>query len=139
MAVGSAVPPTDMSSLDALLDVLGAALGATHKVTDQHWLPRSRQIGITGRSISPSLYIGLGVSGKFNHMAGVRAAGMVVLVNSDPSAPGFSFCDFGMVADWREVVPLFTTELRRHQGGSFGGGIQRRMTTDGTVLPVHDN
>ena len=73
--------------LDPLLDVLGAELGATRKVTDKGWLPRARQIGITGQSIGPRLYIALGISGRFNHMVGVRGAGYIVAINADPAQP----------------------------------------------------
>ena len=86
-------------------------LGATRKVTDQGWLPRARQIGITGHSISPRLFVALGASGKFNHMVGVRNAGTILAVNPDRSAPVFDWCDVGIVADWREVVPELTAQL----------------------------
>jgi electron transfer flavoprotein alpha subunit len=69
-------------------------------------MPHSRQIGITGRSVSPRLYVGLGLSGKFNHTVGFRGAGLVVAINSDPAAPIFDACDLGLVGDWREIVPL---------------------------------
>jgi electron transfer flavoprotein alpha subunit len=97
--------------LDPLLERLGAQLGATRKVTDENWLPHAKQIGITGRSISPVLYVAIGVSGKFNHMVGVRASGMVLAINSDPSAPVFEHCDVGIIGDWRETVPLMVQEL----------------------------
>jgi electron transfer flavoprotein alpha subunit len=105
VGVGAAVSPDEYPSLDGLLQALGAELGASRKVTDRGWLPRARQIGITGRAISPRLYVALGVSGKFNHMVGVRGAGLVLAVNVDPAAPVFEAADIGLVADWREVVP----------------------------------
>jgi electron transfer flavoprotein alpha subunit len=85
-----------------------ATLAATRKVTDKAWMPRSRQVGLTGHSIRPDLYVALAVSGKFNHMVGVRAAGTVLAVNSDPTAPVFDACDVGIVGDWTEIVPLLT-------------------------------
>ena len=111
VGVGMGVAPHEYGELDGLLAVLGAELGATRKVTDQGWLPRARQIGITGHSISPRLYIGLGLSGKFNHSVGIRGAGTILAVNPDPSAPVFDWCDVGIVADWREVVPELTDRL----------------------------
>ena len=80
-------------------------------MTDQGWLPRSRQVGITGRSIAPQLYIGVGLSGKFNHAIGIRAAGTVLAVNNDPDAPIWDHADIGIVADWHDVVPLLTARL----------------------------
>ena len=75
--------------------LLGAELAATRKVTDKGWAPRARQVGITGRSIAPRLYLAVGLSGKFNHMVGVRAAGTIVAINDDPGALVFSQCDIG--------------------------------------------
>ena len=72
--------------MQPLLDALGAELAATRKVTDKGWQPRSRQVGITGRSISPRLYVAVGLSGKFNHMVGVRGAGKILAINSEPGA-----------------------------------------------------
>ena len=111
VGVGQGVSPEDYAALDGLLELLGAELGATRKVTDQGWLPRARQIGITGHSISPRLFVALGSSGKFNHMVGVRNAGTILAVNPDRSAPVFDWCDVGIVADWREVVPELTAQL----------------------------
>jgi electron transfer flavoprotein alpha subunit len=106
VGVGTAVAPDEYDELRPLLDALGAELGATRKVTDRGWLPRARQIGITGRSIGPRLYVAVGLSGKFNHMVGVRGAGCVLAINTDPDALVFGACDVGIVADWRDVVPL---------------------------------
>lgn len=104
IGVGTGVEVGDYPQLQPLLDALGAELAATRKVTDRGWLPRSRQVGITGRSISPQLYVAVGLSGKFNHMVGVRRAGIVVAINRDPEALVFSAADIGIVGDWREVV-----------------------------------
>jgi electron transfer flavoprotein alpha subunit len=111
VCVGQGVGPDEYDELRPLLGALGAELGATRRVTDREWLPRSRQIGITGHSVAPVLYIGIAVSGKFNHMVGVSGAGTIFVVNSDPEAPAFSWCDIGIVADWRAVVPLLTEAL----------------------------
>ena len=113
VAVGAGVPPDRYGELSELLRFLSAELVGTRKVTDQGWLPRSRQIGLTGHSIGPRLYLALGLSGKFNHLVGVRRAGTVLAVNTDPSAPVFAGSDIGIVADWREIVPLLTAGLAR--------------------------
>jgi electron transfer flavoprotein alpha subunit len=112
IGVGTGVLPEEYALLSPLAALLGAELGATRKVTDKGWAPRSRQVGITGRSIAPRLYVALGLSGKFNHMVGVRAAGTILAVNPDPAAPVFTHCDIGIVGDWHEVVPLLQGALR---------------------------
>lgn len=112
VAVGLAVGPDEYDALTPLTSVLGAELGATRKVTDRGWLPRSRQIGITGRSIAPRLLVSIGASGKFTHMVGVRATGTILAVNGTPDAPVFAFADAGIVGDWREVLPLLVAEIR---------------------------
>ena len=111
IGVGMGVKPEDYSQIEPLLDVLDAQLAATRKVTDKAWLPRARQIGITGHSIAPLLYIGIGVSGKFNHSVGIRAAGTVLAVNNDADALIFDHADIGIVGDWHEVVPRLAARL----------------------------
>jgi electron transfer flavoprotein alpha subunit len=111
VGVGQGVAPEDYPALDPLLAVLGAELAATRKVTDRGWLPRARQVGITGRSIAPRLYVLLGASAKFNHMAGVRAARTVLAVNPDADAPAFASADVGIVGAWHDVVPLLVPAL----------------------------
>jgi electron transfer flavoprotein alpha subunit len=111
VGLGTGVPPDEYGALQPLLDLLGAELGATRKVTDKGWLPRARQVGITGRSIAPRLYVALGVHGKFNHMVGVRAAKTVLAVNTAPNALVFDAADVGIVGDWRDVVPLLTARV----------------------------
>ena len=113
IGVGTGVTPEEYEELSPLAAVLGAELAATRKVTDKGWAPRARQVGITGRSIAPRLYVAVGLSGKFNHMVGVRAAGTILAVNADRDAPVFEHCDVGVVGDWHEVVPLLQSALRR--------------------------
>ncbi|HUO47790.1 MAG TPA: electron transfer flavoprotein subunit alpha/FixB family protein, partial [Acidimicrobiales bacterium] len=111
VAVGQGVAPEDYGGLEPLCKVLSAELAATRKVTDKGWMPRGRQVGITGHSVAPALYVVIGASGKFNHMVGARGAGVVVAVNSDPEALVFGCADIGIVADWREAVPLLVDAL----------------------------
>ena len=112
IGVGRGVPPDEYGALEPLRELLGAELGATRKVTDEGWLPRSRQIGITGRSIAPRLCVSVGASGKFNHSVGLRAARTLLAINNDASAPIFQAADTGIVADWRDALPLLVDELR---------------------------
>ncbi|HEX6381353.1 MAG TPA: FAD-binding protein, partial [Acidimicrobiia bacterium] len=100
------------AALDPLLGVLGAELGATRKVTDKGWLPHARQIGLTGRSIAPNLYVAVALSGKFNHMVGVRSAGTILAINEERDMPVFAAADVGIIGDWREVVSALVAELR---------------------------
>jgi electron transfer flavoprotein alpha subunit len=113
IGVGAGVMPEEYEQLSGLAAVVGAELAATRKVTDKGWAPRARQVGITGRSIAPRLYVAVGLSGKFNHMVGVRAAGTILAVNADRDAPVFEHCDVGIVGDWHQVVPLLQEALRR--------------------------
>jgi electron transfer flavoprotein alpha subunit len=116
IGVGTGVAPDEYALLSSLAAILGAELAATRKVTDKGWAPRARQVGLTGRAIAPRLYVALGLSGKFNHMVGVRAAGTILAINQDRDAPVFGHCDVGVVGDWHEVVPLLSDALRRHAG-----------------------
>jgi electron transfer flavoprotein alpha subunit len=111
VGVGQGVAPEEYGDLDRLLKVLGAELGASRKVTDKGWLPRARQIGITGHSVAPALYVAIGVSGKFNHIVGARGAGTIVVINNDPEARILDWADVAIVGDWREVVPLLVDAL----------------------------
>jgi electron transfer flavoprotein alpha subunit len=115
VGVGVGVPPERYGELDPLLHVLNAEMATTRKVTDKGWLPHARQVGITGRSIAPVLYIALGVSGRFNHTVGIQASGTVLAINSDPSAPIFDCADVGIVADWAECVPLLVKAFEHTQ------------------------
>jgi electron transfer flavoprotein alpha subunit len=113
IGIGRGVAPDEYHALEPLRELLGAELGATRKVTDEGSLPRARQIGITGRSIAPRLFVSVGASGKFNHTVGLRAARTVLAINNDPNALIFQAADVGIVADWRTALPLVVDELRR--------------------------
>ncbi len=95
---------------------LGAALCTTRDVADEGWLPRQLQVGLTGRSIAPKLYLALAIRGAFEHMVGVHRAGIVVAVNRNPRAPIFRQSDLGLVADVREALPLLEQELLKRLG-----------------------
>jgi electron transfer flavoprotein alpha subunit len=122
VVVGSGVPPAEYAVVDELRAQLRAGpLGATRRVTDAGWLPRSRQIGLTGRSVAPELLVSIGASGKFNHAVGFRGAVVVVAVNQDPAAPVFDHADIGIVGDWRQIVTELTTALRARKLILAGG------------------
>jgi electron transfer flavoprotein alpha subunit len=115
VGVGFGIDPTRYGELDPLLQTLQAELATTRKVTDKDWLPHSRQVGITGRSIAPNLYIALAIGGRFNHTCGIQGAGTVLAINTDASAPIFDCADIGIVADWAECVPLLVDAFARVQ------------------------
>ncbi|TDD17527.1 hypothetical protein E1218_27735 [Kribbella turkmenica] len=114
IGLGRGVAPASYAEIEPLRVLLGAELAATRKVTDQGWMPHGRQLGITGRSVAPRLYVAVGLSGNLNHLAGASRAGTVLAVNTDPAAEVFAHCDVGLVADWREVMPHLVERLRGH-------------------------
>jgi len=113
VSIGQGVDPTDLSEIRRLAELLGAELCATRKVTDAGWLPRARQVGITGHAIAPRLCIAIGTSGKFNHTVGLQGAGTVVGINPDPDCELWDWCDVGMVADWRDAFEPLVERLTR--------------------------
>ena len=100
--------PESISMVRELARALGASLGATRDVADAGWLPRQSQIGLSGKAVSPELYIAVGVRGPFNHTVGIQKAGTVVAINNDPRAPIFRAADFGIVGDFAELLPALT-------------------------------
>jgi len=111
VGVGVGVDPDDLPLVRQCAKDLGAELCATRKVTDAGWMPRARQVGITGHSIAPRLYVAIGISGRFNHTIGVRQAGTIVGINTDPDCELWEGCDIGLVADWREALPALVERL----------------------------
>jgi electron transfer flavoprotein alpha subunit len=101
--------------IERLADVLGAGVGASRAATDAGWYPHRFQIGQTGRTISPTLYIGSGISGAIQHRAGMQTAQHIVAINKDAEAPIFSIADFGVVGDLYDVVPKLIEELEQRK------------------------
>ncbi len=117
VAVGKGVGgPEHIPALDPLVQALDAQIVCTRDVVEAGWLPKQRQVGLTGRSLRPALYIGVGVRGDFNHVVGIQRAGTVVAINNNRRSPIFRHADIGVVADWQDVVPALVDELRHQLG-----------------------
>jgi electron transfer flavoprotein alpha subunit len=108
--------PENWKFVEELAQVLGAAVGATRAVTDAGWVPPSLQVGLTGSTVAPDLYITVGISGAVQHIAGISGARNVVAINRDGDANIFKYARYGVVGDWKQVLPAFTQRLKELRG-----------------------
>jgi len=108
--------PENLPVIADLARVLDARIGGSRKVVDKGWILRQQQIGLTGKTISPKLYIAIGISGAFNHAIGMQRAYNVVAINTNPKAPIFQHATFGLVGDWKVLVPVLTRHLQKARG-----------------------
>ena len=116
VVVGGRGTEGDFSLVTELADVLGAAVGATRVAVDEGWVGHELQVGQTGVTVNPVLYVGAGVSGAIHHVGGMRAAQMVVAINSDPDAPLMELADYAVVGDLTAVLPRLTARVRELRG-----------------------
>jgi electron transfer flavoprotein alpha subunit len=117
VAIGRGIKaPENIAQAEALAKALGGEIAASRPICDEGWLPMERQIGSSGQTVAPKLYLALGISGAIQHVVGMKGSRTIVAVNKDQNAPIFEIADYGIVADIFEVMPALTEELQKAKG-----------------------
>jgi electron transfer flavoprotein alpha subunit len=117
VAIGRGIKaPENIAQAEALAKALGGEIAASRPICDEGWLPMERQIGSSGQTVAPKLYLALGISGAIQHVVGMKGSRTIVAVNKDPNAPIFEIADYGIVGDIFEVMPALTEELQKAKG-----------------------
>lgn len=112
IAVGRGIKEEEnLALVEELAELLGGVVGCSRPVVDAGWLPKDRQVGSSGKTVKPKLYIAVGISGQFQHMSGMKAAETIIAINKDPKAPIFSEADYGIVGDLFKVVPALKEKI----------------------------
>ena len=109
--------PENLPIMRELAEKLGGMISCSRPVVDLGWLPAIRQVGISGRTVAPVIYLALGISGQANHLAGMDASGIIIAVNKDPQAPIFNVAHYGVVDDILQFVPELLEQIRQKQTG----------------------
>ena len=117
VAIGRGIKaPENIAQAEALAKALGGEIAASRPICDEGWLPMERQIGSSGQTVAPKLYLALGISGAIQHVVGMKGSRTIVAVNKDQNAPIFEIADYGIVADIFEIMPALTEELQKARG-----------------------
>ena len=114
VAIGRGIKaPENIPQAEALAKALGAEIAASRPICDEGWLPMERQIGSSGQTVAPKLYLALGISGAIQHVVGMKGARTIVAINKDSNAPIFEIADYGVVGDIFEIMPALTEALEK--------------------------
>ena len=117
VAVGRGIKEEEnMALVQELAELLGGVVGCSRPIVDAGWLPKDRQVGSSGKTVKPKLYVAIGISGQFQHISGMKAAETIVAINKDPKAPIFSAADYGIVGDLMKVVPALKEKIAEARG-----------------------
>ena len=117
VSVGRGVGDADkIGPLEELAAAMGAELGASRPVIDSGWLPRERQVGSSGQTVAPKVYLAAGISGAIQHLVGMKGAQVIVAINKDRGAPIFNVAQYGIVGDLHEIVPALTAAIKEAKG-----------------------
>ena len=112
VAVGRGIKDqANMSIIEELANTIGAAVGCSRPIVDKGWLPNDRQVGSSGKTVKPKLYIAIGISGAFQHVLGMKNSDLIIAINKDPNAPIFNFSDYGIVEDLFKIVPALKNKI----------------------------
>ncbi|MGB5303501.1 MAG: electron transfer flavoprotein subunit alpha/FixB family protein [Gemmatimonadota bacterium] len=117
VAIGRGIEDEEnLEDLRSLADAMGAEVACTRPVVDRKWLEKTRQVGTSGVTVKPRVYLALGISGSFQHLGGVKGDPFIAAINTDPSAPIFGVADVGIVGDILDLIPLLEEKIRERRG-----------------------